>query len=723
MRGTALIVGGALVVVGLLLAGVGCAPRATPTPTVTATPAEATPVAPAIPEVRVREIPFEQEWLSSAHADAKAEAFRHWDRESPPEIPVQCAKCHSAYGFLDFLGVDGSPAGVVDKPAAIGSVIDCTTCHNSATRTMDRVTMPSGVEIAGLGPEARCMQCHQGRASGQDVEKAIQDAGVEADQVSEKLSFINIHYYAAAAIKYGTVAKGGYQYAGRSYEARFDHVKGVSACVDCHDSHTLKVKVELCSTCHKEVRTEEDFRRIRMEGSLVDYDGDGNIREGLADEIAGLQELLYQAIQAYARDVARKPIVYDAHTYPYFFVDLNGNGVADPDEAKPGNKYNAWTPRLLRAAYNYQVSQKDPGAFAHGGKYVIQLLYDSIEDLNQALATPIDLSKAHRDDTGHFAGASESFRHWDQEGRVPPACSRCHTAEGLPLYLRDGVSISQAPSNGFLCSTCHDSLTEFTRYEVKQVTFPSGAVIDSGDPNTNLCMTCHQGRESKVSVDRLIGKLPPDQVSDKLRFLNVHYFAAGATRFGTQAKGAYEYDGKTYEGFFQHHAQFRGCTDCHDAHELEVRAELCGKCHEGVSTRADLLNIRLPETPDYDGDGNTTEGLAGEIETMREALYKAIQAYARDRIGTPIAYHPHAYPYFFTDTNGNGVVDPEEANPQNSYKTWTPRLLRAAYNYQFATKDPGGYAHNGKYILQILYDSLEDLSRAVPISMKGMIRP
>jgi len=69
------------------------------------------------------------------------------------------------------------------------------------------------------------------------------------------------------------------------------------------------------------------------------------------------------------------------------------------------------------------------------------------------------------------------------------------------------------------------------------------------------------------------------------------------------------------------------------------------------------------------------------------------------------------------------VVDPEEANPQNRYNAWTPRLLRAAYNYQFATKDPGGYAHNGKYILQILYDSLEDLSRAVPISMKGMIRP
>jgi hypothetical protein len=34
---------------------------------------------------------------------------------------------------------------------------------------------------------------------------------------------------------------------------------------------------------------------------------------------------------------------------------------------------------LLAAAYNYQYSQKDPGAYAHNGKYMIQLVIDSIE--------------------------------------------------------------------------------------------------------------------------------------------------------------------------------------------------------------------------------------------------------------------------------------------------------------------------------------------------------
>ncbi|MCP5116157.1 MAG: polyheme membrane-associated cytochrome C, partial [bacterium] len=54
-------------------------------------------------------------------------------------------------------------------------------------------------------------------------------------------------------------------------------------------------------------------------------------------------------------------------------------------------------------------------------------------------------------------------------------------------------------------------------------------------------------------------------------------------------------------------------------------------------------------------------------------------------------------------------VDPGEGIFPNRYATWTPRLLQAAYNYQYATKDPGGYAHNGAYVLQLLYDSLADI--------------
>ncbi|HIP96211.1 MAG TPA: response regulator [Anaerolineae bacterium] len=533
------------------------------------------------------------------------------------EIPDRCAKCHSTPGYRDFLGIDGTAAGVVDNAAPIGTVITC---------------------------------------------------------------------------------------------------------VACHDSHTLELKVEACSTCHTGVAGEEDLKDIRMEGSEVDYDGDGNVTEGIYYEIEGLREMLYQAIQAYAAEVPNTPIVYDGHNYPYFFIDTNANGEADADETAYPNKYNAWTARLLKAAYNYQVSVKDPGAFAHGGKYIIQLLYDSIEDLNTVLSDPVDLTGAHRIDPGHFAGSEQAFRHWDEDGEVPGSCSKCHSATGLPFFLKEGVTASQPLANGFQCTTCHDSLPEFTRRAVEKVEFPSGAVIDSGDSDTNLCMTCHQGRESTVSVNALIEGLAPDTVSDKVRFLNVHYFAAGATRFGTEAKGAYEYDGKTYNGLFAHVKPYSNCTQCHDTHGLTVRVEACGTCHTGVKSEEDLKTIRMSPT-DYDGDGDTTEGIAGEIATFQEALYTAIQEYATNVVGTGIVYNAHRYPYFFTDTNGNGVADPDEANYGNKYKTWTPRLLKAAYNYQYAAKDPGAFAHNGEYIIQVLYDSLDDLGTVVTVNTTGMTRP
>jgi hypothetical protein len=448
-----------------------------------------------------------------------------------------------------------------------------------------------------------------------------------------------------------------------------------------------------------------------MQGSLVDYDGDGDTEEGIYYEIEGLQTILLQAIQIYAIEKAQTPVGYDVATHPYFFLDTNKNGHADPDEANGDNRYNAWTPRLAKAAYNYQMSLKDPGAFAHGGKYIIQLLYDSIEDLNAALSKPIDLSEARRIDDGHFAGSEEAFRHWDEDGQVPGDCAKCHTGVGLPIHLQNSANIAEAPANGLLCSTCHSDLTTFSRYEVAEVEFPSGAVLNLGDPDSNLCLNCHQGRESTVSVNNLVEGLDPDTGDEKLRFLNIHYFAAGATLFGTEAKGAYEYDGKTYNGRNEHVEEAQTCIQCHNTHGLEVQVELCADCH-AVEGEEELRTIR-ESGDDFDGDGDTDEGLAAEIDTMREALYAAMQDYAQNEVGAAIAYNPQSHPYFFVDTNGNGEADPDESNSDNRYNAWTPRLLKAAYNYQYSTKDPGAFAHNGLYIIQVLYDGMEDLGADV----------
>ena len=210
-----------------------------------------------VPAEPVAQVPFADMWVSSGHADAEAEAFRHWDEDDPAVVPPACAKCHSSYGFQDFLGIDGTEAGVVNSDAAIDSVVDCVACHNAAATAMTSVVFPSGVEVMGLGSEARCMQCHQGRSSTVSVNGAVEEAGLGDDESSEELGFINIHYYAAAATLYGGVAQGGYQYEGKVYDSRFEHVAGYDTCVDCHSPHTLELKLGECSTCHAEATDAE----------------------------------------------------------------------------------------------------------------------------------------------------------------------------------------------------------------------------------------------------------------------------------------------------------------------------------------------------------------------------------------------------------------------------------------------------------------------------------
>ena len=672
---------------------------------------------------------YYEQWAASPHADVEAEAFVNWNSEG--EVPVNCARCHSTPGYRDYLGVDGSAFGAVDSPAPLGTTVNCDSCHNSVASNLTTVAMPSGVEVSDSTGSARCMVCHQGRASMVQVEEAIAENGLTdtPDTPSPELGFINIHYYAAAATLYGNEALGGYQYDDVRYQMKNQHVPGYNTCAGCHNPHTLEVRVDDCAGCHAEVREAEDLRFIRTPGTFIDYDGDGDDFEGISEEIETLQETLYEVIQQYARDVAGTPIAYAEQSYPYFFIDTNDNGEVDEEEAIRDNAYNAFTANLLKAAYNYQVTLKDPGGYAHNPTYHIQLLYDSIASLNGQFEEPVDMAEAHRTDPAHFDTTAQAFRHWDEDGEVPGTCARCHTAGGLPIYLANGTAINAPPSDSLSCTTCHDSIPEFSTYVVNEVTFPSGTTVSFGEEEeSNLCLNCHQGRESTVSVDTAIARagVGDDDVSEALRFRNPHYFAAGATLFGNEAKGAYQYTDREYSGRFLHDGEeMITCTDCHDRHSLQNEVEDCRDCHRGIRSEEDLRLIRQEgdgeEAIDYDGDGDAEEAIDAEIQTLKDDLLRQIQAYTANAIGVGIVFDPASYPYWFTDLNGNGAPDAEEITSENPFASWTPELLRAAYNYMWFQKDPGAFAHNSDYALQVLYDSLEAIGG--PEVVASYVRP
>ncbi len=344
--------------------------------------------------------------------------------------------------------------------------------------------------------------------------------------------------------------------------------------------------------------------------------------------------------------------------------------------------------------------------------------------------------------SGHADGYGEPFNHWNDAGEVDVGCARCHSqagfaqladsslATGTPPYTLTSAGInptftavtaqSAIYPKVLNCNTCHEDNgggeTVYQAGKVQQVVFPSGAIKTLGD-SSNICMQCHQGRESGLSV---VNATPAG--NGYYRFINRHYFAEAAIFFGSEVTAGFEYPGKTYNGKngFIGHEQVKkqDCIQCHlerrqitgevkkDHHFFpDADASGCNGCHYGVTDFADLGRPFGYRNTDYDGDG-VGESFRHEVDGMQARLLAAMQAYTAANGLDPITYVPGGYPYFFNaDTNA-------------SYATFDKKLLQAAFNYHSA-QDPGSGIHNYKYVLQTLYDSIEDLGGNVT----GLIRP
>ncbi|MEE9501679.1 MAG: hypothetical protein V3V48_06360, partial [Candidatus Aminicenantaceae bacterium] len=208
------------------------------------------------------------------------------------------------------------------------------------------------------------------------------------------------HYYPAAAILFGSEVHGGYEFAGKQYVGQrywHNHNGQFDTCIECHmgtqsenkrfdytgEMHNVhKPSQEDCVYCHGQDVSQPnpgaDPEKFKFSGirpaSTPDYNGNGDRTESIEDEIIALEEDLYAQIQVYAATVIGTPIIYDSHSYPYFFADYNGNGIIDEEDGR----YEYFDARLLRAAYNYQTSKKEPHGYIHNSKYIAQLLVDSI---------------------------------------------------------------------------------------------------------------------------------------------------------------------------------------------------------------------------------------------------------------------------------------------------------------------------------------------------------
>jgi hypothetical protein len=230
-----------------------------------------------------------------------------------------------------------------------------------------------------------CLGCHQGRASGANLESPTANTVTQTPTDYPSFDYINTHYYAAAATLFGSLVNAGYEYAGNTYRGQNTFVglhtqdgRTLVDCIGCHmnaadaatdkQRHTFLPQVEDCNLCH----SGDSFESLS--GSPGDNYNEINILKG--DFV--------EAIQAYAiNDLPQpSPLFYDGSTYPYWFKD-NGMG------ASFANRYRDFDLNMVRGAFNYGVADKDPGAYIHNGRYIEQILFDSICALGGSPSIPV----------------------------------------------------------------------------------------------------------------------------------------------------------------------------------------------------------------------------------------------------------------------------------------------------------------------------------------------
>lgn len=321
------------------------------------------------------------------------------------------------------------------------------------------------------------------------------------------------------------------------------------------------------------------------------------------------------------------------------------------------------------------------------------------------------------------------------------ACNQCHHGLGAIDYMKDRQGTPEASvlwgDATVTCLTCHDphksQLNANVRIPLKLSYnsqfvvagknpgggfngFMDGTAIPAAVGNGQLCLFCHQGRESGLTIyyrvkDRLNPYTNPDQVINPagISFVNPHYLDGGSHLW---SRNAWEYFfNNVPQQYTTGNTAHQGlnCTGCHmgeaNAHHTEgghtwkPRIETCRSCHPGATGF-----FTIPSSADYDGDGqvktifeelgkiNPDSGLFGQLKA-------ALQSKG-------IYFDPDSYPYYFTSTGGQ-------------FRAWTTHTLSAAFNLAWAYKAGNAASvHNPKYIVQILQDSM----RGLGVMPKG-IRP
>jgi len=317
-------------------------------------------------------------------------------------------------------------------------------------------------------------------------------------------------------------------------------------------------------------------------------------------------------------------------------------------------------------------------------------------------------------------------------------CQRCHTATGVKNFLTNpsgynplnndfshlegwsfdggpnGETVSSGQNEMLYCWGCHsDGVGGLRNPGPITEAYDPTVVITFPDINgSNVCMGCHLGREIGAVI-----KATSD-ADGVLTFINSHYLTAGAQLF---AVGGFHYEGRNYNNvsFYQH--DLIGTSDV----PTTGTNGPCVGCHMSAAEK----HLFLPVSRDTAGDITAlTATVCAECHTGGFELTPAVLNTEKDEYHASLEalrlalndqgiFFASSYPYFFNDSNSNGVLDPSEISFSNAFTNWGgpygvanwQETMGAAFNYNLLEHDPGGYAHNRFYIKALIWDSIDFL--------------
>ncbi|PLX91185.1 MAG: hypothetical protein C0619_07865, partial [Desulfuromonas sp.] len=511
----------------------------------------------------------------SGHGDPTGEAWIHYPWEDPSR--ASCQPCHTTTGFVNALtgSTDAAPGA---------EMLSCVGCHengNGDLRAAPAYTADFGdgvtLDYPEIGASNLCVRCHTGRTSGENIASSTDDFS--------NTGFKNSHYlaaggqvFAATGYVYGATPTGGYH---ENIGVDNNQATGTAGpCVTCH------MGIDSADHSWDVVSLDE----ITGEITAINSNACINCHADLTPaELNAAKDAFHLALVDLKTALANNDI-YFLPNYPYFFSDpAGGFANAVKDWTVGGTKVGK---DVMGAAFNYNLFDHDPGAYAHNRGYALQLIADSIDYLadgivdgsgmfgTENLMVNVEAAQEGRNLNG---GHGTEFASVESTN----VCAQCHSDLQATWATSAKANLDGSPSSGLRTASTEAA---------------SQAEADAG-ASVRVCQQCHAPNwEAPVGAD-----MTAEDIAGAIGCAGCHEAAApvhdslatcGSCHDGTKFHGSHGGDELALVTASKHNNQ-----DSHGLHQTRAR---CQRCH---STEG---SIEFAEyTGGYDAM-NASDGLFGD---------------------------------------------------------------------------------------------------------------